>query len=88
MTEKLAWNQILKKYDGNWVHLVDFEWDEGEPYPRFGSVHLFAKTRKEFNELIKTSDRIPGARIYVGKIAEPQDSMRMGCLVVKQHAHD
>lgn len=88
MAEKLSWDQICKEYDGNWVHLVDFDWAEGEPYPNYGSVHIFAKTRKEFNELIKASDRVPGARIYVGKVSEPVDSIRMGCLVVNQHAEN
>lgn len=83
---KLSWDEICKKYDGQWVHLIDYDWEEGSPYPTSGVVHLSAKTRKEFNALIMANTRIPGARIYVGDIKERWDSVRMGCLVVRQYA--
>jgi hypothetical protein len=85
-TKKLSWEDIRKEYDGQWVHLIDYDWNEGTPYPNSGVVHIHAKTRKEFNELIKNSDRIPGARIYVGDVKETGNALRMGCLVVTQHA--
>lgn len=85
--KKLSWNQIQTEYDGQWVHLIDYDWAEGTPYPVSGVVHIHAKTRKEFNALIKAADRIPGARIYVGDIKETGNAIRMGCLVVTQHAN-
>ena len=86
-TNKLSWEEIRKAFDGQWVHLVDYDWAEGTPYPSSGVVHIHAKTRKEFNELIKNSDRVPGARIYVGDVKEEGNALRMGCLVVTQHAN-
>jgi len=86
--KSLAWGEICKEYDGQWVHLIDYNWPEGTPYPTSGVVHLHAKTRHEFNDLIKASERIPGARIYVGDIKETGSSIRMGCLVVSQHANN
>ena len=83
---KLTWDQIRKKYDGQWVHLIDYDWDDGAPYPTAGVVHIHAKTRKEFNQLIMSSERISGARIYVGDIKETGNTIRMGCLVVTQSA--
>lgn len=86
--DKLSWEEICEKYDGHWVHLIDYDWEEGTPYPAAGVVHLTAKTRKEFNALIMANERIPGARVYVGEVQERGDAVRMGCFVVRQHAEN
>lgn len=79
--KKLSWDEIRKEYDQEWVHLIDYDWDESDPYPKSGVVHLHAKTRKEFDKLMITSDPIAGARIYVGDIKnttiERRPSMRV-----------
>jgi hypothetical protein len=85
--KKLTWDQIRKDYDGQWVHLIDYDWEDGQPYPSAGVVNVHAKTRKDFNAAIKASNRQPGARIYVGDIKETGNAIRMGCLVITQHAN-
>ena len=79
---KLSWSEIKERYDQQWVHLVDYEWEEGEPYPTAGVVHLHARTRKEFDRVMLSSEPISGARIYVGDIRLPPNQLRMGCFVV------
>jgi hypothetical protein len=31
--ERLTRDEIRRRYDGEWVELVHYVWDEGEPYP-------------------------------------------------------
>ena len=76
--EKLTWDQICKQYDKEWVHLIDYDWTDGEPWPKSGVVHLHAKTRKDFDDLMMASDPISGARIFVGKIEGSEDLIMMG----------
>ena len=76
--EKLTWDQICKQYDKEWVHLIDYDWTDGEPWPKGGVVHLHAKTRKDFDDLMMASDQISGARIFVGKIEGNEDLIMMG----------
>lgn len=83
--EKLSWDQIKARYNRQWVHLVDFDWEEGMPYPTAGAVHLHANSRKEFNKLIMENDPVSGARIYVGDLKEKEGPLVMGCLVVKKN---
>jgi len=82
----LSWDQIKLRYDKQWVHLVNFDWDEGMPYPTAGIVHVHADSRKEFNKLILESDPVSGARIFVGDVLEKENMLRMGCLVVNKNA--
>ena len=84
--KKLSWDEIRRLYDQEWVHLIDFDWEDGTPYPTAGVIHLHAKTRKEFDNLMITSAPIAGARIFVGDIKETGDVLRMGCFRVVPHA--
>lgn len=84
--KKLTWDEIRKEYDGQWVHLIDYDWKEGTPYPSAGVVHLHASTRKEFDKLMLSNDPIPGARLYIGDIKETGNVIRMGCIRVIPHA--
>ncbi|MCC6220261.1 MAG: hypothetical protein IT291_03360 [Deltaproteobacteria bacterium] len=86
--KKLTWDEIRKEYDGQWVHLIDYDWEEGTPYPSAGVVHLHADTRKAFDQLMISNDPIPGARLYVGDIKETANVIRMGCIrVIPNAAH-
>jgi hypothetical protein len=67
MTEKLTWAEIKQRYDGQWVQLVDYDWDDSEPYPSSGIVTVHAPTRKEFDQLTKQSSDYDAARLYVGE---------------------
>lgn len=84
--ERLSWDQIKVRYDKQWVHLIDFDWEEGMPYPSSGTVHVHANSRREFNKLIMENDPVSGARIFVGDVKEKEDMLGMGCLVVNKNA--
>lgn len=66
MTEKLTWQEIEERYDGQWVQLVDYEWNDEDLYPTYGVVQAHAPTRKEFNALVREQPPSGAARIYVG----------------------
>ena len=76
--KRLTWDQICKNYDKEWVHLIDYDWDDSEPYPKSGIVHLHAKTRKDFDDLMLATAHISGARIFVGDAEEGHDLIMMG----------
>ena len=67
MEEKLAWHEIEKFYDQQWVQLVEYEWEDGRPYPSSGVVRIHAPTRKEFNRLVLQSSAVDAARVFVGQ---------------------
>ncbi len=79
--KKLSWEQICKEYNGEWVHLVDYEWEDSSPYPRSGVVNIHATTRKEFDQLMLQAMPISGARVYVGDSEEGHDLIMMGSLM-------
>jgi len=66
MNEKLTWEQIKEKYNQQWVQLVDYDWNDTEPYPAAGIVTVHAPTRKEFNNLTKQQPARDAARVFVG----------------------
>jgi hypothetical protein len=66
MSEKLTWEDIEKRYNQEWVELVEYEWPEGEINPRSGIVRVHAKTRKEFDTLIMQDPPDNAALVYVG----------------------
>jgi hypothetical protein len=68
MSEKLTWEEIKKKHDGEWVELVDFEWDETEPDPQAGVVRFHSKDKKEFHRLILDRPDCESAIVYVGDL--------------------
>ena len=68
MNKKLSWDEIKKEYDGEWVELIDFEWDETEPDPKAGVVRFHSKDRKEFHKLILDRPECEAAIVYVGEI--------------------
>lgn len=72
MREKLTWDEIKNQFGGEWVELVDFEWDETEPDPRSGVVRVHSKDRKEFHKLILDRPDCEAAILYVGEIFPKQ----------------
>lgn len=68
MDKKLTWEEIKTKYDGEWVELVDFEWDETEPDPQTGRVRVHSKDKKEFHKMILDRPDCETAIVYVGEL--------------------
>lgn len=67
MKEKLTWGEIERKYNQEWVQLVDYDWPEEEPLPHGGVVQAHAKTRREFDELILREPQEDSALLFVGE---------------------
>jgi hypothetical protein len=74
MSEKLTWDEIKKKYDGEWVELVDFDWDETEADPQSGVVRVHSKDKKEFHQLILDRPDCEAAIVYVGDVFPEQSN--------------
>ena len=68
MTDKLPWNEIKRLYPNQWVELVDFEWDEFEPDPRYGVVRHYAQKRKELHDIMMQDPVDSSAVVYVGNL--------------------
>lgn len=83
MNKPLSWPEIEKLYNQEWVQLVDYDWPEGEPYPRSGRVRVHAESRKEFNRLITLKEGIQdAARVFVGKAMLPPHTI-ISCNSIK-----
>jgi len=76
--KRLTWDEICKQYDKEWVHLIDYDWTDGQPYPNSGIVRIHARDRKDFDDKMLSSDPISGARLFVGKIEGSEDLIMMG----------
>ncbi len=70
MENVLTWEEIKKRYDGEWVELVDYEWPEGEPYPRVGVVRTHGINKKRFHQDCRREPAPTiSAFLFVGKRA-------------------
>ncbi len=67
MHEKLNWEEIQKRFDQEWVELVDYEWEDTKPYPSGGVVRVHSNNRKEFDRLILQDPPEDSAFVFVGK---------------------
>lgn len=68
---KLLWEQINRLFKGEWVELVDYEWDETEPEPKSGVVRVHSSDHREFERLILVNPPIHSALIFVGDLSIP-----------------
>lgn len=68
---KMSWNKIKQLFDGEWVELVEFDWEWSSPFPRTARVRQHAPDRAELLELIGDSDaaRKNSIILYVGAAA-------------------
>lgn len=76
MNQKLNWEEIKKRFDQEWVELIDYEWEETKPYPSGGVVRVHAKDRKEFDRLIWQDPPDDSAFVFVGKRKQLENIVR------------
>ena len=67
MTEKLSWQEIERRYERQWIQLVDYDWPNGQQFPSSGCVRLHANSREEFNRLVLKAFPVDAARLFVGE---------------------
>jgi hypothetical protein len=58
-----TWDEIKSRYHDEWIELVDFEWDDAEPYPVQGVVSAHHPDKKEFKKILSTKERVPEAAL-------------------------
>ena len=68
MTEKLTWDEIKQRYDGEWVLLLNYDWPDHTPWPRAGVVCAHDPDRKAFWRKVKGIEPRPrhSAGLFVG----------------------
>lgn len=75
MSVKLTWDEIKQRYDGEWVVLVEQEWDTHIPVPDAGVVKYHCKTKQERNHFLQLhrDELTDVALVFVGEPeAQPQ----------------
>ena len=80
MARKLSWQEIKQQYDGEWVQLIDFDWDITKQNPACGVVKVHSKDKSEFKQLIKKDKPAESAFLYVGKRLLPEGHIFAGKL--------
>ena len=68
MSEKLTWNEIVQRYYGEWVELIDCDWDETEADPQAGIVRVHSKDRKQLSKQMSELEPVDSAVVYVGDL--------------------
>lgn len=64
---RLPWGKIREAFAGQWVELVDVDWDWRSPHPRRARVRNFADDRPALIEGVRASHAIAdGVVLYIG----------------------
>lgn len=67
MGEPFDWTAIKKKFQGQWVELVDLEWDWNSPHPKKARVRHNASQRTRLMSKVNGSDQVEDSVIlYLG----------------------
>lgn len=71
MVDKISWDEIKRNYSGEWVELINYEWEEGQPYPSAGEIRVHAPNRKEFYQQANQNRPLDSAILFVGDLNLP-----------------
>lgn len=67
MSKRLTWKQIKQEFRGQWVELVECDWDWGQPCPRAAVVRHSAANRSDLVAEIENADSCEGSMIlFIG----------------------
>jgi len=70
MNKRLAWSQIRDFFEGQWIELVDVEWNENATFPTRARVRNYAAERSSLIEKISGAREVNDAIIlYVGHMS-------------------
>ena len=74
--KRLTWEQIEKQYNKEWVELIDYDWPEGESYPRGGVIRTHGIDKKRFHQDCRRSPAPEiSAFLFVGKKLASTDTV-------------
>lgn len=59
--KRYTWSELNVRFQGEWVELVDFAWDEDSDHPRWASVRHHAPTQRELRAKALGSEAFEGA---------------------------
>ena len=67
---RMSWNRIKELFEGEWVELVDFDWEWTSSFPRLARVRNHASDRAELMSLIDVQGSLENSVVlYVGAAA-------------------
>jgi len=69
--DKQSWDQIEKAFCNQWIELVDYDWQEGKPFPTAGTVRVHSSSRQDFYKQAKINPPKDSAILLVGKYEIP-----------------
>jgi hypothetical protein len=73
--QRMTWEEISKRYNQQWVELVDYDWPEGAPFPRAGVVRTHEADRKRFHSIVKRREPSGSALVFVGVPTKEEKSV-------------
>ena len=86
--KKMTWDEIKKLHDKEWIELIDFEWAEGDAYPRSGVVRVHSADRRTFYALANKEPRPQDSAIlFVGKAGLPAGTILCSSFLKIEHAN-
>lgn len=66
----MSWNRIKELFEGEWVELVDLDWEWSSSFPRLARVRNHASDRAELMSVIGEAGAVEGSVIlYIGAAA-------------------
>lgn len=66
---RYSWDQITRRFQGEWIELVEFDWDWNSPFPKWARVRHHSTNKRELQELIHGSSAVEDAvTLFVGPL--------------------
>ena len=67
INKKLTWEELHNSFRGEWVELIDYEWEWDKKFPIWVIVRHHSTDRDLLNDMIASGDEIDDAIvIYLG----------------------
>ena len=74
MVKIQSWSGIIAKYDGQWVELIDYDWDWDSPFPRWARVRNHSFSRFELSKMVNRSEKVPNSiTLFLGAVESAID---------------
>ena len=74
MNKILSWSDIVAKYNGQWVELVDYDWAWNTSYPRWARVRNHSFSRLELVRAISGSEKVTDSiTLFLGAVGSTVD---------------
>ncbi|MDZ4784639.1 MAG: hypothetical protein SGJ02_01055 [bacterium] len=74
MEKRLSWSEILTRFQGEWVELIEYDWDWGRAYPRWAKVRHHSFSRFQLSQMTATSEKVASSVVlYLGAVESAVD---------------